>query len=149
MSVEAALAAHLADDDAIYPLVADETFGARVFRVVAPTRAGFPRITFQQMPGGVNVRHLSGMSGLAQSAFQIDIWDRTIDADSTRVISEAVRLALDGFSGTLGVGENTHDVDYIAVDPAADTYTPPSSGGQEGIYNARLTATIWHSQTTE
>lgn len=149
MSVEAALAAHLADDDAIYPLVADETFGARVFRVVAPTRAGFPRITIQQVPGGEHVRHMEGRSGVGQSVFQIDAWDETVDADSTRVLSEKIRLSLDAFGhGTLGVGENTHTVRDIYLEPAPDSYTPPSAGGSKGIFNARVIATIWHDQAT-
>lgn len=148
MSVEAALAAHLADDDAIYPLVADETFGARVFRVVVPTRCRtFPRITIQQVPGGEHVRHMTGRSGVGQSVFQIDAWDETVDADSTRTLSEKIRLSLDAFGhGTLGIGENTHTVRDIYLEPAPDSYTPPTAGGTKGIFNARVIATVWHDQ---
>jgi len=149
MSVEAALAAHLADDDAIYPLVADDAFGARVFRVVAPTRAGYPRITIAQVPGGVNVRDMAGKSGLGQSMFQIDVWDETVDADSTQELAEKIRLCLDAFGhGTLGVGENTHRVRDIYLEPAPDSYTPPRAGGSRGIFNARVIATVWHDQAT-
>jgi hypothetical protein len=148
MSIEAALAAHLANDEAIYPLVSDDVFGARVFRVIAPTRAGYPRITIAQQPGGENVHHIDGRVGLAQSIFQIDVWDETVDADSTRVLAEKIRLSVDAFGyGTLGIGENTHVVHNITLDPAPDSYTPPRAGGSNGIFNARLIATIWHDQT--
>ena len=147
MSVEAALATHLADDDAIYPLVADDDFGTRVFRVVAPTRAGYPRITIQQVPGGEHVRDTASQSGLGQSVFQIDVWDETVDADSTRVLAELIRLSLiPARYGTLGIGANTHVVRDIMLDPAPDSYTPPRAGGSRGIFNARMIATIWHDQ---
>jgi hypothetical protein len=92
-------------------IMGDATVGAavaaRVFPSPAPQNSVYPFITFQRI-SGQRVRSLAGPSRVALPVFQIDVW-----ADSreqlqggnsymaSRAIADAVRHALDGYSGRI------------------------------------------------
>jgi hypothetical protein len=103
-----------------------------------------PRIVFTQI-SGIPARHLSAVSGLKQTMFQIDCWGSTVEeADD---LADAVRDALDQYQGTLGHGKHTATGVTVFIDGPRDDFSPPSDGGRVAKFRALLEATIWYRET--
>ncbi len=139
MSVEAALYAELTGNAGVAALVAD-----RVYPDVAPSSADLPRLTYQRISTGRHP-HLAGASGLVSPRFQVICWASS--RASAGVVADAVREALDGFSGTLGSGGNTVNARGVFLDGQGADYAPPTEGGEIGVYSERLEFIIWHRET--
>lgn len=139
MSVSAALASHLTHSVAVEAQTA-----GRVYRGVARPKAKMPRIVFTQI-SGVPARHLSAVSGLKQTLFQIECWGST--ADEADELADAVRDALDQYQGTLGNGKNTVSGATVFISGPRDDFSPPTDGGRVTKFRALLEATIWYSET--
>ncbi len=90
----AALFARLSTDAAVAALVAQ-----RIYPIIAPQEAATPFIV-QARSSTQRFTALSGPGGLAQARVEISAWADTFDA--CRALADAVRLALDGFSGSAG-----------------------------------------------
>ena len=92
--IEQGLLTHLQADAGITAIV-----DGRIDAVVSPQNETLPRITFQRISSN-RVMSFGGPSGLTRGRFQIDCWAATYD--DSKNLAEAVRLAMDGFSGLMG-----------------------------------------------
>jgi hypothetical protein len=139
MSLKAALASHLK-----HSVTVSEHSDDRVYRGVARRDAPMPYIVFHQI-SGVPARHLTAVSGLKQTLFQIDCWGTTEEeADD---LANAVRNALDQYQGTLGHGKHTATDATVFIAGPRDDNVPPTHGGRVDKYRALLEATIWYRET--
>lgn len=71
--------------------------GGRVFPYRLPRGSTLPAITYMKVSGPRDETH-QGPSGLVPARFQVSSWALTYDA--VAVLSDSVRLALDGFKGS-------------------------------------------------
>jgi hypothetical protein len=139
MSIKAALASHLKHSVAVSAHSEEQ-----VYRGVASRKASGKYIVFTQI-SGVPARHLSAVSGLKQTMFQIDCWGSTEEeADD---LADAVRDALDQYQGTLGHGKSAETGVTVFIGGPRDDFSPPSDGGRVEKFRALLEATIWYRET--
>lgn len=143
------LASHLKNDAGV---TAQLTAATDVYLSVAPSNHGARFITINQIPGGENVIHQSGTSGLARSVYQVSCWSESevgaIDAAKT---ANAVRLAIDALltGGTLGTAPNNVTVKSAICDdyPGMAMFERPRTGGSVGTEGIALTVSVWHAVT--
>jgi hypothetical protein len=69
----------------------------RCYPVKTPQKPTYPLIVYHKISGWRD-HHLQGASGLANPRFQIESWAKTYEGAKT--LSEAIRGALDGYTGT-------------------------------------------------
>lgn len=99
-------------------LAADSVIGALV------TSGGISRIYPVRLPQGVLLTSIvytrisgqgdytmSGASGYTRPRYQIDAWAKTTDA--AVALANAIKDALDGFSGAIGTGANAIEVQGV------------------------------------
>ena len=81
-------------------LITDDTVKAlttRVYPVALPQSPQYPLILYTKITG-MRDHHLRGPSGHAHPRFQIEAWSKTYTEAKT--LADAIREALDGYSGT-------------------------------------------------
>jgi hypothetical protein len=129
--LEKAFAQHLIDHAGVGAEVAD-----RIYFQVAPSQAARPYITYQWISGD-HVHHLGGASKVGRSVLQVNAWSDVMeDALAT---AEAVRDALDGYTGTLGSGGNTATVQRCHLGSEFDDFVAPIDGGLRPLFARRQT----------
>ena len=83
-----------------YILVNDATVKAittRCYPVTIPQAPTYPLILYTKITG-MRDHHLRGPNGRAHPRFQIEAWSKTYTESKT--LADAIREALDGYSGT-------------------------------------------------
>jgi hypothetical protein len=114
--------------------------GDRIWQDVAKPGETKPFIVFTRV--SENHDHtMAGPSSMAFQRIQIDCYATTAAARET--VSEAVRNALDGYSGTLG----TVNVREIWLDSQRDSYDEPISGNAAPLYRTGMDFMIAHVQS--
>lgn len=122
--------------------VTDAVAAADIYIEVADSGATVPYITIAQISTD-HEHHMGGASGLAQARMQIDVW---ADSETNRnTVSEALRDAFDGYSGTMG--DDSVNVRSVFLAEEAETYEPPTDGSQQGVYRNRMDFTIWYVES--
>ena len=101
MSVEAALYTILKADRTVTGLVG--VVSPRIYPIGIPQGKSVPAIVYQQIAGG-RPKSTTGTIGFCYALFQITCWDD--DLLGARALADAVRDALDDFTGTPVVGGN-------------------------------------------
>ena len=137
--IKAALAAHLRADPDVQALVA-----ARVWHNRASSTQVKPYMTIQRV-ADQHVHHMSGASLLARTIFDINCWD--VDGEALETLADTVRKTLDTFSGTLGSGTSTIEVQDLKLTSQSDESVLPVDGGQVGIYRVRQSYDVWAAET--
>lgn len=134
MSIETALRSYLATKDVIIAQVS-----TRVFAQIAKKSASLPYITFNTITER-HEHHLAGAAGLAEATIQIDVWSATLaKRDST---ANAVRNALDGFTGSMG--SELLKVRNCVLQNRANFMEPEGKGREKPIFRASMDFSIWH-----
>jgi hypothetical protein len=112
------LFAFFRDDVAIGPLV---TAGgiARIYPVVLPQSVKLASIVYTRISGQGDYT-MQGPSGYSRPRFQIDAWAPTVDAAVT--LANAIRAALDGFTGAIGTGANAVFVQGVFIADEREDY---------------------------
>ena len=95
--IEKALVNILQNDAAVANVVA-----ARIYPETMPQGASLPVIIYHIISGAWDIT-MDGEMNLARSRFQFDQW--AAEYKQARELSDAVRAALDGYSGTVGTVE--------------------------------------------
>jgi len=126
MVIEEALYEHLKNNAGVFALV-----GNRIYPIEAPQEAALPYLVYQRI-SGLRVRSHSGPSGLAHPRFQIT--GAAVTYPALRSVMNAVRVALDGFRGTMGGGVG---VGAALVENEMDS---------EESFVSRLDVVIWHGE---
>ena len=109
MSIEAALFAYLSGLPAIQGLLGNPDGSVRIYRDTLPEEVAYPAMTFFRV-STPRVHALDGPTGLASPRFQFSAWSGDVanpdgstrsGADDVLDIIDAVRVALDGYSGAM------------------------------------------------
>lgn len=137
MTIESALSSYLRTKDTI----TDEV-STRSYPHPAPNDAVYPFVTYT-VTSEDQQHDMSGASGLARVNVQLDAWAKTI-ADRVAV-SEALRNALDGFTGDMGA-ENLNIRSCFLSDRSTLQETDPE-GRAQPIYRASMDFSIWHVES--
>lgn len=93
-TIETAIYALLTGDGTLTALVS-----TRVTPVLVPQGSAMPAVTYAQV-SGIRIHATSGPAGLVNSRWQFNCWG--VSHASVRAVSDAVRQAIDGYSGTIG-----------------------------------------------
>lgn len=132
MTIEEAITAHLLADAGVAALVA-----TRVYPVKMPQRPTYPAVTYFRV-SGPREHSQSGPSGLAHPRFQLDCMAATYAGAKT--LAAAVRLALDGFRGSMGGGGGV-DVNAVFIEDDRDDQDDDIQ-----VYWVSLDAVVWHNE---
>jgi len=89
--IEAAIRSILINDDTVKDIT------TRCYPVTIPQSPTYPLILYTKITG-TRDHHLQGPSGHAHPRFQIEAWSKTYTEAKT--LADAIREALDGYSGT-------------------------------------------------
>lgn len=138
MSLRTAIYDHLGDETDITDVVSD-----RIYPDVAPEGADLPYITVNVV-STFHSHHMTAASGLAQARVQIDCW--TTSSTGRETLSEAVREALDGYRGG-SMGDDSLDVRSVHLEDDAQTYEPPTTGSDVGVFRQRMDFMIWYAES--
>ncbi len=140
MSIRGAIYEHLKVDVGVSVIV-----GTKVFHINAPPGTALPYITFQQI-GGEHKHHTTGISGLTRGSWQVSCFeDNPIDGDA---LSDAVRLAMDKFNGTMGTAGNATTVRDVVLTGDLDVVSPPFAANEAVIVNRAMDFDIWVAEAT-
>ncbi len=94
MSISSAIYDYLVNNAGVAALV-----GTRIYPSVSPTSAMMPRITYQLISAN-HSECVGGSAGLCEYKIQLSAWGYSdLSTDAT---AEAIRQALQGYSGTTG-----------------------------------------------
>lgn len=94
--------------------------GSRVFSVIADQGAAYPFIVLQEI-SNTKVAFMEGESGLADARIQISCWSTS--CKDSQLIGDKVRLAISGFTGTMGtttVQDCYFDTSRDVIDPSPE-----------------------------
>lgn len=127
--IETDLQAYLIANTAVKALVV-----SRVYPLVLPQDSEIPALTYQRI-SGPRVRSLKGPSNLAHPRIMIKCYGRTYL--SAKTVAAAVRVALDGYRGTMG-STVVGDVILDGEDEDLEQDT--------GLYWVSMDFIIWHKE---
>jgi hypothetical protein len=115
--------------------------GTRIYPLLASQPANKTYITLQEISVDPE-RCLSGISGVAQTGIQLDIWSTLYSEIET--LRTAIRRVVDGLTN-----ENLGEVNVrsIRVDSQFDDYEKPSDGSDNTIFRKSMDIYIWHEDT--
>ena len=109
------LRAQILADSAVENLV-----GTRMYPTIAPQSAALPYITYQVISAFRQPTMLAP-DNLPEKRIQIDAWGSTFS--QAHAVAEAIRQAIDGFSGTMGSSPGT-EVQGVFADTERTMYEP-------------------------
>ena len=118
-------------------LVANNTVKAittRCYPGKIPQDPTYPLIAYYKVTG-MRDHHLQGPSGLAHPRFQVEAWATTYDA--AKALANAIRVALDGYTGTQG----TVAIGSILMESERDVYEDAVS-----CHRVIMDWFIWHRE---
>ncbi|MCH8177615.1 MAG: 23S rRNA (uracil(1939)-C(5))-methyltransferase RlmD, partial [Proteobacteria bacterium] len=86
------------------------------------------------------------------AAGEFDESERLLDAYAktwlgVRDLADKVRLALDGFEGTVTVGSGSITFKQLHLENDSDALVAPSAGKEKGTYRVSMDLVIWHTET--
>lgn len=132
MEIEAGLYSFLTGEDGVGGLV-----DTRIYPLTIPQDVSLPAIAYQRVSRTGVLAH-SGQTGLAEARIQITC--QAAGYDTVKDLARAVRLALDGWQGTMG-GTGGVEVHEARVVNELDGY-----GMVAGIYTVRLDVMLWYTE---
>jgi len=118
-------------------LIADTAVKAittRCYPGKIPQNPEYPLIVYYKVTGNRD-HHLQGPSGLAHPRFQVEAWATTYDA--AKALANAIRVALDGYKGTVGAVA----IGSILMEAERDTYEDVVS-----CHRVIMDFFVWHSE---
>lgn len=122
-------------------LLSDATVAAilatRLYPVILPQNTIFPAATYQIIDTPRD-NTLDGPSGLARPKIQFTLW--ATKADNVKALARAIRLALNGFKGTLPDGS---DVKSVLLEDERETYE-----SDVNLHRIDLDFVVWFDETS-
>jgi hypothetical protein len=137
MSIKTAIFSELTGDSNVTNVVS-----TRVWLNLAKQKEPLPYIVYHRLDGTPEY-HMGAQSGLTRDIFQIDCYDD--DPNQAHTLSEVVRVALSGKTGTIGSGAFTAVVSRMAMLNSIDLWEPPIEKGKKGIFSEKQTWEVWHT----
>lgn len=111
--------------------------GRKIYAGHAPSGASLPYITFSRVSEPPH-HHMKAAAGIASPTFQIDSWGKNSKVVSE--LSEAIRNAIDGFTGLMG----TNDVRVARITASFDDEEEQKNGSQRPAYRVTQDILIWY-----
>lgn len=133
MSLKGDLYSYLISAGGVSALVVDRVYPSFVGSMAAPLPYACFDISSTQAE-----QHLAGVQDLAQASVSIQCW--ADDAPGADALALQVRLALDGYRGTMG----STDIRRIFYDSESDSIEIPDDGGSLPTYLRTISFRIWH-----
>lgn len=134
MTMEEALYAYLSTYAGLTALI-----GTRVYPFVLPQNAAKPAVTFQRVDTPREYTH-DGYAGLAHPRFQFACF--ALSQPASAAVAEQIRLALQGYTGTMG-GVGGVVVQFAVVVDQRDGYENDTK-----LFSTALDVIIWHEEAT-
>lgn len=133
-TIESAIYEILKADSPVVTLVS-----SRIYPIYLAQNCTMPAITYQQVSGDREYT-VEGAIGMVQGRFQVNCWDD--DYAGARALSEAVRIALEDWSGT----KNSRKIHTIFLDDEGDI--PQITPGNEVLrrQGKRLDFIVWFNE---
>ena len=117
----------------------------RVYWMTKPAGVTYPCVTFQRISTPrIHTHDTSGSTGTAFPRFQFDAWDEgpfVSAAGKVKSITDQLRAALNGKTGSIGSGSNTITLMSSLVDDEVPDYDPETK-----LYRSRSDYIIWHAE---
>jgi hypothetical protein len=112
----------------------------RVYWMTKPAGVTYPCLTYQRISTPrIHTHDTSGATGTAYPRFQFDAWATTYA--SAKAITEQLRAALNGKTGSIGSGANTITLMSSLVDAEVPDYD-----AETNLYRSRSDYIIWHAE---
>jgi hypothetical protein len=135
MAIEFELAAFLASKVGVTGLVSTRIYVDRL-----PQKAARPAITYR-LTGGERFYHTQGPSGLTKSTIAMGFHGST--PEGARALYDAVRLEVDGYSGTWG----STAVDHSTISTPVSTTGQPILGDEVGFPAVAAVVSVFHAES--
>lgn len=111
--------------------------GTRIYPQHLPRNSSYPCLT-HQLVSRTYGHHLSGVTGLSTARVQVDCWGEKLSDVET--LAEAVRVALDGYFGTIG----DVTVAFVQLDNEQDLSEAPQDESEQWLYRRTQDYLIKH-----
>lgn len=138
MNVDEALFSHLSTTAGITALV-----GTRIYPIVMPPGVALPAISLQKI-STERIHAFQQDTGMASASFQVSAWAKTDTVKKgyahTQACANAVRLALQNYSGTMG-GAGGVVVGAVSIENEMDDYDAASD-----VYAVHQDYEIWFQE---
>lgn len=135
ITIENGLIYHLGNNAGVSALVPQD----RIYHLRLPQTVTMPAITVQRVSSPRVQTHDEGGGGLAHPRIQIDCWGTTYA--SVKEVTDAVRAAIKGFSGTFGTPPNTVTVNACLIEDER-----PEAYPDENLYRIISDYRFWHQE---
>ncbi len=112
--------------------------GLRIYPDQASETAALPYIVYQA-PSDLGVHHLLGVTTLASTEIQFNVWAAT--SSSRTAVKNALREFLDG---SIGVTFGSTFIKHIENTNNVDTKEDPVNGSQNGNFGSFMDFDFWH-----
>ncbi len=139
--LEQSIIQQLLDTSTVTSLVGTEGvyYGGRVDSAASEPWIAIWRIT------STHERHQTGGSGEGRARVQIDCLGST--PKQAHNVYDAVREALDNFSGTMGSGSYTTRVDTCALLDDGQEWETPTEGSETGLCRRTMDFDVWYGES--
>jgi len=134
VSIKTDLYIYLRDNPGVKAAVSD-----RIYPLRAPDTATLPYITIQRVTNGQEQQMLAS-ADLSSPQFQIDCWASS--SPSLESTSEAVRKALDGFTGQM----IETDIRRISLTNETDDVEFLEDGSDQFVYRDTMQFEVWYKR---
>ena len=118
--------------------------GRRIYAQHAPQGVELPYIVATRA-GSRRFPHMGGAWGELQVRIRLEL--AAADPTAARALATLVRLALDGYSGTVTVADGALDISSITLDGDADDPAPPTGGDELGTGGVTHDYLVWCDET--
>ena len=125
--IESALATYLKARTTVLAIVGTSVYASRAPQKTAAQTPVQPRIVYQLLPGSRRHYHTTGASGLVEADIELLCIEKTYA--KARILYEAIRNEIDGFSGTWG----TTAIDQCLLSTPTDATGNPTQGDDMGF----------------
>lgn len=131
--IEQALVSRLKSDATLATLLGATAADPHIHPSVMVQQEALPVIVYQKI-SDVPDYVMGGQSGLSVTRFQITVWTGMDPATSggylqACAITDRVRMILSGWHGTVTIGADSIDVNYVTLDNQIDNYDPEAGRG--------------------
>ena len=137
MTIETAMFSYLSGKSTITDIVS-----TRIYATIAPSSVVYPHITFKILAEAPE-HDMEGAIGLTRVLMQLDAW--AFNVAERQNIAEALRKALDGFTGLMGSEELV--IRQCLMENRTTFDEPDPHGRNLPVFRSSLDFAIWHVES--
>jgi len=138
-TIQQALWYHVTNTAAVQALISSRMYPAGD----VPQGTALPYVTYFRVEQEHH-RHYGGGSGFNRAVFSIDCYAAT--AKEADAVYDAVKDALDNYTGNMGEAGATVDVRGAFLETDGDSYNEPTDGSQRGTAVVGSTYVVWYQE---